>query len=258
VDLTLPVQNGSPPYAVLDAIRFPSDPTDLLLEDKRSRSCSIVPIALAVALLVGSAGPAAAAPGQLDASVGAGARPRGSGPADIHAADAGGFAGGDDAAVGLHGDGLDAFPGIPAEIGPDGAAAPESPIQHAAGAVAREAESGSVGFDDMHADGEVVGVAILVDGVAHAAKGPGAAVEAGGEGAVEQHDLDGVGLDLDRRVVGGHVLVDQELVQEVGLVVEVEGAVRGAERWPHQIPQSRSVGPQHSLPLPGAQRVGDQ
>jgi hypothetical protein len=32
-DLLLPLENGQRPFAVLDAVRFPSDPTDVLLED---------------------------------------------------------------------------------------------------------------------------------------------------------------------------------------------------------------------------------
>jgi hypothetical protein len=44
-------------------------------------------------------------------------------------------------------------------------------------------------------------------------------------------------IGLARGIAGGHVLVDHELVQHVGLVVEVEAAIGRAGDQPHQIPQ---------------------
>ena len=79
----------------------------------------------------------------------------------------------------------------------------------------------------MHGDGIVVGVAVFVDLFAHAAERDGCGVASGADRA--RHfgdDLDRVRFGAQRCAGGEHVLVDEELVQDVGLVVEVEGTGR--------------------------------
>src|SRR5215218_3001258 len=90
------------------------------------------------------------------------------------------------------------------------------------------ADTAGSGLGDLDADREVVGVAVLVDRAAHPAVRPGLGIAAGAGGAGEPEDLGGVRLHPDRRVRAGHVGVGEELVELVGLVVEVERAVRDA------------------------------
>src|SRR5215207_1986875 len=53
---------------------------------------------------------------------------------------------------------------------------------------------------------------------------------------------------------GGNVLVNQELVEHVGLVIEVEAAIGRADNRPHRIPQERLLPCRADLgPLPGAE-----
>jgi hypothetical protein len=93
-------------------------------------------------------------------------------------------------------------------------------------------------------DVEVLAEAILVDGLTHAAEWNGSWVVAGGTGPREAQDLYRAGLSADRIGLDDHVRVNQELVELVGLVVEVEGAVgfvdvTGSHDRPHEVPQQR-------------------
>ena len=56
----------------------------------------------------------------------------------------------------------------------------------------------------------------------------------------------------------GHVPVDEKLVEQVGLVVVVEGPVGQPEVGPHEVPQPGRFGLDDVTALPGAQRVGDE
>jgi hypothetical protein len=92
-------------------------------------------------------------------------------------------------------------------------------------------DAGSVSFFDLEGDGEVVGEAVGVDGFAHAAERDRLGVVPCGGHAGEADDFDCVGSCPEGRGVGSQVLVDQELVQQVGLVVEVvkSGRFGGAD-----------------------------
>src|SRR5215207_9320842 len=83
----------------------------------------------------------------------------------------------------------------------------------------------SVVLRDFHPDREVVGVSVLVNAFAHASKKPGYVVGARAH-AVEDEDLHGVRLDGDGCILNGHVLVDQELVENVPFGTPAGGHIK--------------------------------
>jgi hypothetical protein len=65
----------------------------------------------------------------------------------------------------------------------------------------------------------------LIDRICHSAEWDWLRIDTGIDHGWRFEDLHSSRVDLDRGGTGSHALVDQELVQHVGLVVEVEAAV---------------------------------
>jgi hypothetical protein len=76
----------------------------------------------------------------------------------------------------------------------------------------------------------MVGESVLIDRLAHSAEWDWLGIDTWIDHGRQFEDLRRCWVHFDRGVAGGHVLVDHELVQRVGLVVEVEAAVGRANR----------------------------
>jgi hypothetical protein len=90
-----------------------------------------------------------------------------------------------------------------------------------------------VDFGDRHGDWEVVGESVLIDRLDPSAHPDWLRIDTWIDRGRQFEDLQSRWVDPDRGVTGRHVLVDQELVQHLGLVVEGSYAIQAnpSERY---------------------------
>ena len=87
-----------------------------------------------------------------------------------------------------------------------------------------------VDFGDRHGDWEVVGESVLIDRLDPSAQWDWLRIDTWIDRGRQFEDLQSRWVDPDRGVTGRHVLVDQELVQHLGLVVEGSYAIQANPR----------------------------